>query len=347
MAHDPLSSQLKAGVKAGIISRQQAEALQTLWRPEPGQGPARFDLTHLLYYLGALLAIGAMTVFMERGFEQFGGFGMLAIALVYAAAGLALQRHFEGRELWLPAGLALVFVVCLTPLAVYGLQQGMGWWPEGEEYPGLYRRLSGHFVSLELATLLAATLALVWRRVPFLVFPLALSVWFLALDGADLLMGERLNWAVRGQISMAAGLVMVALGLYVDGRQARPSARGDFAFWLYLFGVLAFWGGLTAQESDTEWDRAIYGAINLMMMLLGVLLNRRVFTVVGAIGFCGYLGHLAYDLFRDSLWFPIALTLLGLAVIALGIVWQRHRSRWRLALLSRLPASLRDYPPFN
>ncbi|MBY5920780.1 DUF2157 domain-containing protein [Ferrimonas balearica] len=346
MAHEPLSSQLKAGVSAGIISQQQAEALQALWQPEPGRGPARFDLTHLLYYLGALLAIGAMTVFMELGWERFGGFGVMGLALFYGLLGLVLQLALERRQLWLPAGLALVFVVCLTPLVLYGFQQGMGWWPEQQPYPGLYRRVEAHWVSLELATLLAAMLALTWRRVPFLICPLAISLWFLSMDGAQWLLGERLTWPERGQISMVMGLVMVGLGLYVDGHRDRENHR-DFAFWLYLFGVVAFWGGLSSQQSDSEWDRALYGFINLLMMLVGVMLNRRVFTVFGALGLFAYLGHLAYDLFRDSWWFPALLTLLGLGIILLGVAWQRHHLRWRAALLARLPDSVRQFGPFN
>ncbi|MBY6105688.1 DUF2157 domain-containing protein [Ferrimonas balearica] len=347
MSSDPLSPQLKAGVDAGIITPQQAQALQTLWQAAPGQAPARFDLTHLLYYLGALMAIGAMTVFLELSWDHFGGFGILALTGLYALAGLALQRRFERQQLMLPAGLSLVFVVCLTPLALYGFLLGMGWWPDKPSFPGLFRSLSGHYLLLELATILTATLALYWRRVPFLLMPFSVAVWFLSMDITQLWAAERLSWEARGQISMLAGAVLVALALYVDGRQHRLTPPGDYAFWLYLFGVLAFWLGLSSQESNSELSRAVYGAINLAMMFAGVLLNRRVFTLFGALGFCGYLGHLAYDLFRDSWWFPLVLTLLGLAVVLLGVRWQRQGQQWRRSLLARLPERWRRFPPFN
>ncbi|MBY5991199.1 DUF2157 domain-containing protein [Ferrimonas balearica] len=329
---------LQQGVQAGIITEQQAQALEALWQqtPEPAAS-SRFDLTHLLYYLGALMAIGAMTVFMELGWERFGGFGVLGLALLYGVIGLGLQRQWEARGLPVPAGLALVFVVCLTPLAVYGLLQGLGWWPESQPFRGLFHRIAPHWLALELATLLAAVLALTWRRVPFLTFPLALSLWFLSLDVAELIYGAPLDWAARGRITMVVGALMILAGLYVERRQRQLALEGDFAFWIFLFGVVAFWGGLTSQESDSEWDKALYGAINLGMMLLGVLLGRRVFTLFGALGFFGYLGHLAWDLFRDSWWFPVVLTALGALVIGLGVLWQRHQDRWQAALRRRLP----------
>lgn len=48
-----------------------------------------------------------------------------------------------------------------------------------------------------------------------------------------------------------------------------------------------------------------------------------IFYYVGCIGVAMYLGHHAYDLFKDSLLFPFVLTFIGLAVIGLGIKWQK------------------------
>jgi hypothetical protein len=51
-----------------------------------------------------------------------------------------------------------------------------------------------------------------------------------------------------------------------------------------------------------------------------------VFAVLGALGVAGYLGYLAQRVFQDSLLFPFALTLLGLAFVWLGVQWQRHEA---------------------
>lgn len=80
---------LQDAVAAGVLERHQAEALLAFLRNRTEAGP-RFDFTHVLYYLGGLIAIGAMTVFMTRGWEAFGGWGVFFIALAYAGAGLKL-----------------------------------------------------------------------------------------------------------------------------------------------------------------------------------------------------------------------------------------------------------------
>ena len=49
-----------------------------------------------------------------------------------------------------------------------------------------------------------------------------------------------------------------------------------------------------------------------------MFLGRRVYAVFGVIGIALYLGDLADKVFRDSLLFPFALSLIGVAVIAAG-----------------------------
>jgi hypothetical protein len=49
-------------------------------------------------------------------------------------------------------------------------------------------------------------------------------------------------------------------------------------------------------------------------------------AVFGALGVYGYLGHLAYRVFQDSVLFPFVLALLGLSMI-LATVWVQKRMR--------------------
>ncbi len=62
--------------------------------------------------------------------------------------------------------------------------------------------------------------------------------------------------------------------------------------------------------------------------------------VFGALG-CFYLGHLASDVFKDSWLFPVALSMIGLDVIYLGVVWQKNEARITRAARKVLPESLK------
>ena len=339
-------SDLRQAVKRGMLSEQQAEGLWAFLVERHADTP-RFSFTHILYYLGGLLAIGAMSLFMTLGWERFGGWGVFGIALGYAAVGLWLTRYFlYRRQLRIPAGIMAAFVVVLTPLAIYGLQVAMGWWSDDHFFREYHTRIDWSWLFLELATLAVAAVML-WRyRLPFSVMPLAVTLWYLSMDLVPMLFGpwefapEYNLWDVRRWVSLWFGLAMILFALFVDLR-ARHS-RQDFAFWLYLFGVLTFWGGLSLMESDSELSKFIYFCINLLLIGVGAMLSRRVFAVFGGLGAAGYLGHLAYEVFEDSWLFPFALTAIGLGVIWLGILWQRHEAVLAARLRGLLPAELRE-----
>ncbi len=314
--------------------------------PRLASGPV-FSFTNTLYYFGGMLAIGAMTLFMTLGWELFGAWGVFALATAYMVGALLVARNLMAQRLRTPAGLLATLAVCLVPLAVWGLQSGLGFWPEGgaDNYRDYHRLIDWRWLTLELATLAASVVMLRSFRLPFMVMPVAVTIWYLSMDVARMLMQrEGFDWEFSRDVSLVFGLATCAVAVWVDLRcrsATHPLNRQDFAFWLYLFGVVMFWFGLSLRDSDLEINKFIYALINVGMVFVGAAIGRRVFTVFGAIGVASYLGYLSYRVFEDSLLFPFALTLLGLAVVALGIWWQRREAAIHARLASWLPAALR------
>lgn len=330
---------LKEAAQKGLLSEQQADQLWSFLL-EQGKDTPSFRITHILYYLGGMIAIGAMSLFMTLGWERFGGWGLFFIALAYAGAGLWLTEYFLGRKYVIPAGIIATFVVVLTPLAVYGLQAGLGWWPTGMVYREYHTHIDWRWMFMEFATLATGAIML-WRyKLPFLVMPVAVTLWYMSMDLTPFLFSkEDASWELRQLVSLYTGLVTILLAFWVDIRTRHDK---DFAFWLYLFGVLAFWGGMSMMRSDSELNKFIYLCINLGMIAVGAMLSRRVFAVFGAFGAAGYIGHLAYSVFKDSMLFPFVLTLIGLGVVYLGIIWQRHEEAISSRLRGLLPQPMRE-----
>jgi len=331
---------LRDATARGLLSEEKAEQLWEFFC-ERGKDTPSFRFTHILYYIGGLIAIGAMSLFMTLGWERFGGWGLFFIALAYAVVGLWLTEFFLKRSrLPIPAGITATFVVVLTPLAIYGLQAALGWWAEGRVYREYHIHIDWRWILMELATL-ATGAVMLWRySLPFLVMPVAVTLWYMSMDLTPFLFGEAdLSWELRKLMSLWFGLLIVLLAFWVDIRTRREK---DFAFWFYLFGVVAFWGGLSMMRSDSELNKFIYLCINLAMIIVGAALSRRVFAVFGGLGAAGYLGHLAYDVFKDSMMFPFILTIIGMGVIYLGIIWQRHEETISEKLRRLLPPPIRE-----
>jgi len=336
---DVTKKKLEEAASENIISIQQAEALYG-YLANQSQDVPKFTFTHVLYYLGGLIAIGAMTLFMNIGWESFGGAGIFFISILYSGVGLKISNSFAANNLTIPAGICATFVVCLTPLTIYGLQQWLGFWPDESVYRDYHRYVKWHWLYMELGTL-AVGAFVAWKyKYPFLVMPIAVTLWYTTMDITAMISGGDFKWELRKLVSLYSGLLMIGLAFWID---ILSHKKYDYAFWVYIFGVIAFWGGLSSQHSDSELSKFIYFCINLLMTGVGVLLVRRVFVVFGALGSCGYLGHLAFDVFKDSWLFPVALTAIGLCIIYLGVLWQKHEKAITQKSRSFLPLQLREF----
>jgi hypothetical protein len=290
--------------------------------------------------------MGAMPLFMSLEWERLGGGAVVAIALVYCTLAMLLTEWLLARHrLSIPAGIAATFAVVMLPVAVLGVQQLWGLWsPEGAAawiWPVRQADIDGRLLMMQCATLLAAGVAL-WRyRLPFLVMPVALTLWFISMDLTRIFMGAP-SFVVFSHpgdvVSVCLGVLITVLAVFVDVRYSKTQ---DFAFWLYLLGVLSLWVGLSSMVWDKPLHTFFYCFVNLVLIALGAALSRRVFAVVGAIGVASYLGYVSHTLFADSLVFPVVLTLIGLAVVVAGVVWQRHEAAIGERLRGLLPAALR------
>jgi hypothetical protein len=336
---------LERAVETGIMSTEQSDRLWEALEQQQKDQP-RFDLPHVAYYFGALIVIAAMGWFMTEAWETFGGGGILLISITYGVCFI-----FAGRTLWherglkVPGGLLFTMAVSMTPLAIYGFERLTGLWPQAD--PGPYREfhmwIRGGWFLMEVGTIAAGLAALRYVHFPFLTAPVAFTLWYVSMDLTPLLFGPSgFLWNQRLWVSLWFGLGVLLVAYFIDRR-----TKEDFAFWLYLFGLFAFWGGLSFMKSESELNRFFYFLINLGLMAVSVVLRRRVFIVFGAAGVFGYIGYLAHRIFKDSLLFPFVLSLIGIAIIYLGIKAQRRRSQIESAVLGHVPEWLRRLMPTN
>jgi hypothetical protein len=67
--------------------------------------------------------------------------------------------------------------------------------------------------------------------------------------------------------------------------------------------------------------------------------------VLGAFGAFLYFGHLAHEIFKDSVWFPFILSFIGLAIIYLGILYQRNIEWMESKISEKIPPWMKNLLP--
>ncbi len=120
---------------------------------------------------------------------------------------------------------------------------------------------------------------MLWRyRLPFMVMPIAVTVWYMSMDVANgLMQNTGFDWQFTRDVSLVFGLGTCAVAMWVDvrNRQAQEAAwRQDYAYWLYMFGAIMFWCGLSLRDSSDELGKFLFAVLNVALVLLGVWWQR-------------------------------------------------------------------------
>jgi len=323
----------RAGLEPAVYTRIRA-ALAA----EPEQ-KAGFEPAHIAYYLGALLIIGAMGWFVTNAWDTLSGVALSLIAVAYGAIfGTVGVLFWRKPAMKIPGGLLATVAVCMTPLMVYGIEKQVGWWPADNPggYAGFNPYINGSWVGMEAATILVAAIFLRFVRFPFITAPAAYALWYMSMDATSLIFRKSWDFHHECWISIGFGVAMLAIGFFADGE-----ADQDFAFWFYLFGLLAFCCGLTLLGDGSQLGKAAYCLIHLALIVLSILLQRRAFLVFGGLGVFAYLADEATNFFHNSFSFTLALTVLGVAFIAAGIAYKRNEAKLTARLAPLMPERIR------
>jgi hypothetical protein len=343
---------LRKAVAAGLLSEEQRGRI-IAYLGQDGDGAAHptatFDLTHVLWYGGALIVMAAMGLFSTAAFGMMGGWALFATGALYAIGLWLAGRNLWRRDLLTPGGLLIAAAVSMVPLMIFGVQEALGLWKDAQVPPGSYRNfftyVNGSWLYMEVGTILAALFALRFYKVPFLLLVGGIALWFMSMDIAMWFTATAADFQdieTRRKVSLVFGLCMIAVAWAIDLK--RPGGP-DLAFWIHIFAAATFWGALTASPDSTGLTRFIYALINLLLIGFGLFIDRRIYAVFGAIGIAAYLGYLAYDVFNDMILFSFALSGIGLIVIALGLWLNRHYRAISATIDARMPDGLRTLRP--
>ena len=323
-------SLLDDGVARGIITAEQREALLALKRDEPPAIEARngFNAVTVAYWSGGIAVLAACAWFLINRWEALGPAGVLIVTLVYAVLLVVMARVLWTHGFRQASALSTLLAVGMTPIVAWSLLVLTGWWNQFPELPrgaSVVAELDWpnvRWLPIDLATILTALVAV--RRVRFgaLALPIAVALSAAFVHGLSLIIVPDLANQLAPRLTMLLAVVLLSVGYAIDRRAADGE---DYASWFYVAGLV--W---TATSILTFFGRSAGVAahsmlfVSILFAVAALELRRKLFLVAAALGFLGYLAYLTFDVFKQTLGYPVLLATSGLVII-LAAVWFQQR----------------------
>lgn len=298
--------------RAGLLTPEQAERIAEHERAAGGtDGSARSRVVEALGYLGGSLALVALFVLVQdfwADLEVWAQAGLLVLlAGLLLAAGAALRSSAEGAierlagVLWLLSSAALAFAVGVIAADALGWRQAAVVATAGAVtavYAGVLWRLRPS--ALQLVSSGAAVLAAVVG----------------GLQAADRLVDVDL-------VGLVVWGVGVVWALLTWGHVLRPPRSG------YALGALGALGGAQALAFSHYEDagHALGLATAVALVAASVAVGEVVLLGLGAVGVVVFVSEVVVRYVGDALGVPLALFVVGLALVGVAVVIGRLHPR--------------------
>jgi len=328
---------LSQAVSKGIISYEQYNKIIALdSEAEPAGGEKKRGLNYItaFYYFGALIIIFAFTYFLVSQWNQLSTGLILSIALAFQVACFGLGTYLRNKLNYkVSGGLLVTAAVAITPLTIYSLEKMSGIWPAANAisssggYEQYWSLIKPCWVYIEFITLLVAAATLYWVRFSFLAVVIGHTAWFLSMDFAELMAGVQnyssASWEIRKWVSITIGAIMIIIG-----RLLNRKTEENYSLWLFIYGALIVTGAAAFTWLNNELNALLYLALHIIFVVMSIRWQRSSLMVFGALGIYIYLGHLAWNIFKGSPFFPIALAVIGLLMILGTVSFQRNKEKF-------------------
>jgi len=275
---------------------------------------------NLGYFLGGLLIIGSMTWLTDQAWLDTRGLSLFYLSSTYVGIfGYAGYYCWNGEASpTIPKIIGAVFTlvaIFISPVSTWSLQRYFDYW----------------FVKtphiLEFSTLaISGGIAIYFIQFPLITFPICFALFSISeIDVAPFIF-KNPNISDFSWISVIFGVGMIFCSILMDKYQQVKQAKQDYAFWGYIYGVLAFAGGLSSlryqvydQDVPFEW---IYLLANLVLSSGTIILQRNVFVIFGGLGVCSSIVDFLFveATVTENAWISVSF---GATLISAGIYNQR------------------------
>ena len=310
---------LKRWQESNLISKEQLDSI--LSAEDLKAGPATkerkpgLNLITVVYYFGGFLALLSFTLFIGISWMDLSDWARFGIVLVAMLGIGGIGAWLKFKQNYPTAGGLLIFVsTAIVPVAIYTITVLLDIWPAGASF----YELRFAILLMALVSLIASGASLYFTRFSLIALLVAAAAHVTLLDMAQLIGGESF---AAGEANAAITGSLLLLGTWLKSWQEKP-----YAFWIQLYGLVAFQVTFTALFVESE--SLVFGLLFLLVYLIfigaSLWLRQVILLVFGAIGFYTYIFRLVFDVFKGEAYFSLILGLTGLSIIVLAVLYQKY-----------------------
>jgi len=126
----------------------------------------------------------------------------------------------------------------------------------------------------------------------------------------------------------------------------------DYSKWSYIIGTILFYPSMILlivnyfKHINVEVIQALIGFIGLLYIALSLLLQRKVFMILGVFGLVGYIFYLEFKFITNSpILLPNVILITGLLIFYAGILYHQNKEKIDTFVENIIPQKIRHMLP--
>ena len=342
---------LNLGVEKNIINETQKNSLADLFYQNANEQKQVPTVVKAFYYIGGLIMLAAMTTLMSDTIQHSTYAMILLLGIIYAALFFGIGEFLWRKNEKLPAGILYFLFIAAIGFIIMDIEKMTGFFPhfsDMNKFPNYWDLCRYPVLVLSALTIIANTILQKFRPASLLAVPTIFCSYTIFMTIVDFIYGYA---HITERIICTSNMIFGA-GLSIVGFIKDKLAKADYSMWMYFFGGTTFIIFTILLLDDLNigiWQsQLIFFIMSLIYLFIGLIIQRKPFSIIGILGIVEYLMYLEFDNIENNTTLLTSTVLItGLVILCAGVIYSKNVDKLRSFIESKLPDKVRKSLPQN
>ena len=342
---------LNLGVEKEIINETQKNSLIELFYQNENESKQVPTVVKVFYYIGGFIMLCAMIALMSDTVQHSTYAIILMLGTLYAGLFLGVGEFLWRKNEKLPAGILYFLFVAAIGLIIMDIEKMTGFFPhfsDMDKIPNYWDVCRFPVIVLSALTIVANTILQKFRPLSLLAVPTIFCSYAIFLTIVDFIY-EYKN--ITPKIFFTSNMIF-GFGLSVVGFIKDKLAKADYSKWMYFVGSAGFFMYTIFLLDDLNigvWqDQLICFVLSLIYIFIGLMIQRKPFSIIGILGVIEYIMYLEFDNIEHNTTLLTSVVLVtGLIILYTGVIYSKNVDKLRDYIASKLPEKVKNSLPKN